>query len=83
MSLAKMLDLSTAHLPSLSAPDFGGLRAMEHKYGWLCWVYPDCTAIPAWLKPIHDAAVRAGCILIHFDADADEDTSFEKYEVQS
>ena len=40
IGIAKMLDLSTCHMPEPTDndPDFGSLRSCEHEYGWIVFV---------------------------------------------
>lgn len=75
-----MLDLSTAHVPG-PAPHFGTLRYVQHEYGWIVFTNSErgSEEIPEWLRPIHRVAVDRGCMLINFDADADECGSFARY----
>jgi hypothetical protein len=73
--LAKMLDLSTGHVPDGvddKEPFLKELRFLENEMGWVVWVLPGAENLPEWFKPIHDLAVLHDCILINFDRDADE-----------
>jgi hypothetical protein len=38
MSTAKMIDLSTAYVKDLAAPEFGKHRVVPHEYGWIVFV---------------------------------------------
>lgn len=79
-SVKKMLDLSTGNMPGPS-PTFGGLRHVEHEYGYIVFVCPTVfTNIPDWLREIHAAAVKEGAILINFDRDAKPCLDFYVYE---
>lgn len=77
MTVAKMLDLSTAHCP-VKVFDAAPLRWQAHEHGWIVWVQPEATP-PAWLTPAHDNAVAKDCILIQFDADAEVDASLPTF----
>ena len=72
-----ILSLSTAHLPSPD-PDFGGLRFMEHEYGFFVFV-AECEQEPEWLKPIVGLALELKCVGVLFDRDADESKRFTLY----
>jgi len=81
-SVRPMYDLSTAHVKrgDDGEPDFGGVRFMDHRYGWTVFVteyYDEC---PDWLYPIMRAAHQMGAILINFDSDAPRCTNFTAYE---
>lgn len=81
-----MIDLSTAHMPG-ATPNFGDLRTIEHIYGWVVFVSPrdpgKGNVVPEWLEPILSLACDAGCVLINFDADAEEHRRFETFEWSS
>lgn len=83
MAITKMMDLSTAHMPS-GDPEFGEIRHTEHEYGYTVFVNDayksDPNIAPEWLRPILDKAVKHGCLVIIFDADAEEDDEFQKWE---
>ena len=71
-----MLDLSTGHMPATS-PAWGGLRVVEHAYGWIVFVLDDLSAqeaeavAPEWIRPVMAYAREHTCILINFDRDAE------------
>lgn len=71
--VGRVLELSTAHMPSES-PDWGDLRAVEvPAYGWVIWVAePQYVDGPAWAKPVLKLARDLGCYMVSFDCDADE-----------
>lgn len=87
MNIKKMMDLSTAHMPSPN-PDWGTLRVYDSEYG--CVVFPidpdlEVAAkmgamIPEWFRPINKAAFEAECMIVNFDRDANEDEQFQTYE---
>ncbi len=78
-SVKKMIDLSTAHMPS-DAPDFGDFRVVDHEHGWIVFV-DDETEPPDWLVPIMVFARKdAEIMLVNFDNGADEDPAFNTYE---
>ena len=86
MAITKMMDLSTAHMPS-GDPEFGEMRYTENEYGYIVFVHdgyksepPPFGPAPGWLRPILDKAVKHGCLVIIFDADAEEDDEFQKWE---
>lgn len=70
--ISPMLDLSTAHVPN-EDPDFGGLRTIAHKYGWIvfCPISDTDINIPNWIRPHLMVAWRHDCILINFDQAAE------------
>lgn len=80
--LAKMLDLSTGHMPE-SHPDFGGYRHLEDDTSTVVYVAPldehdrEC---PEWLRPIMGVALAFDCILINFDPDGEVFDAFPHYE---
>lgn len=78
MTIAKCLDLSTAHWPG-PQPDFGPNRALSTKYGAVVWP-TDLANTPDWLHPIVEVALAHDCIIINFDRDADMDDQFETFE---
>ncbi len=86
----KMLDLSTAHMPS-SEPDFGTVRVSQHDTGFIVFVtelsHPEIPSwmspiieIPHWLNPIIEYANAQECILINFDRDADVEDMFKTFD---
>ena len=74
--ILKVLDLSTNHIPP--HPTFGGIRASEHEHGYVLFVNPTAEA-PDWLEPIHDLAIKEGCLLINFDCDGEV---YEQFKVE-
>tara|TARA_R110002167_G_scaffold229681_1_gene434891 strand:- start:47 stop:310 length:264 start_codon:yes stop_codon:yes gene_type:complete len=74
----RLLTLSTAHMPS-TEPGFGGLRFVEHEYGYIVFVNPEEQRVPEWLTSIIDAGVKSSCTLINFDQDADSIDCFKIY----
>ena len=86
-TLQTVLDLSTAHMPTVNegtelTNDFGDLRWAEHEHGFIVFVDSGAAegSVPMWLKKIHDYAVGSSCLLINFDSDADAWELFEEYD---
>lgn len=78
------LVLSTAHMPE-TEPEFGGLRSVEFRYGYVVWSTDAEQAaeeggVPEWLVPINESADRLGATLILFDRDAEKCNDFREYE---
>lgn len=66
-----VLDLSTSHMPSTS-PEWGGLRVVEHEYGYVVFVAGEPTeealaAEPEWIRPVMLVARAADCTMVNFD----------------
>jgi len=75
----KVLDLSTAHVPSVCV-DWGNLRVLEQAHGWAVYC-TDCEeGVPDWFLPILRAANQQECLLVHFDGDAEKVDCFETWE---
>ena len=75
----KVLDLSTAHVPSPN-PDWGTLRAVEHDHGWIVFINPNHDGIPMWWRHIGKVAEEHDCLLVNFDSAADTIDSLETWE---
>lgn len=77
--LARVLDLSTAHMPE-TKPNFGGLRYAGHAYGWIVFVSDERDDWPKWMLPIMEEASRLDCLLVNFDRDGDRIEGLPQWE---
>jgi len=79
-----ILDLSTAHVlrDEDDAPkvDFGGVRYLDHEYGWTVFVSSYFDECSEWLRPIMEYAHAIGAMIINFDSDAHTSDRFKLYE---
>lgn len=83
--IERLLALSTAHMPDEKpyfGDDIGRPRISEHEYGYILFVNPqvDMGHIAGWLVPIMKCAIKLGCTLILFDADASKNPDFREYD---
>lgn len=82
--IVRAMDVSTSHMPE-SKPDFGGLRHVEHEFGYVVFI-PDKAAepagmvIPEWIRPLVTYGMNQQCLLLNFDAAADEFDIFPQYD---
>lgn len=77
--IEKLLALSTAHMPS-EEPDFGGLRTIEHEYGYVVFVGEPGDGVPEWITPAMTMAYDNECTLILFDRDCNEDVTLPTWD---
>jgi hypothetical protein len=83
----KMLDVSTAHMPSTS-PDWGSVRAVQHETGWVAFVpgvdgtpsEAQISGEPAWLRELLEYAREEECLVINFDQDSGTYDHLPKWE---
>ncbi len=74
MATASALILSTSHVPGPKDDTLGFTsempRVQGHEYGWMVFLTSDdARPVPAWFRPIRDAAVTIGAAVVIFDTD--------------
>lgn len=79
MGLRSMLDLSTSHLPS-GEPDFGDMRSVAHKHGFVVFIDAHAPDVPEWFRPLYNVARKVDCLLVSFDSAGPVDATFPTYD---